>query len=224
MLGDIEGRFRELGGRFVTPATDIAAAAQRIRALVFDWDGVFNAGVKGVGGSGFSEADSMGTNMLRFALWRRLGAQPVCAIVSGADNPAAREFAKRERFHAVYSGMRNKSAAFSAFTAAYAIQPAEVAFVFDDINDLGVARACGLRILVRRDASPLFLDHAVATRACDYVTAHESGRYAVREACELLCGLLDQFEAVIVARSRVEPEYEAYFSERQQIVTESRDE
>lgn len=224
MLGDIERRFSELGGRFVTPAAQIAAAARGIRALVFDWDGVFNSGEKKAGGSGFSEADSMGTNMLRFALWRRLGTQPVCAIVSGADNPAAREFAKRERFHAVYSGKRNKSVAFAAFTATHALEPSEVAFVFDDINDLAMARACGLRVLVRREASPLFLDHAVENGACDYVTAQESGRYAVREACELVCGLLDQFEAVVVARSRMEPDYEAYFSERQQIVTESHDE
>jgi 3-deoxy-D-manno-octulosonate 8-phosphate phosphatase (KDO 8-P phosphatase) len=224
MLADIERRFRELGGRFVTPAAKVAAAAENIRALVFDWDGVFNTGVKGSGDSGFSEADSMGTNMLRFALWRRHGVQPICAVLSGADNPAAREFAKREHFHAVYSGMRNKSAAFSAFTAANELGASAVAFVFDDINDLAVARDCGLRILVRRDASPLFLDYVVASGACDYVTARESGRYAVRETCELLIGVLDQFEAVVAARSHMQSEYETYFSERQQIVTEAHDE
>ena len=98
MSADLERRFRELGGHFVTPPSEIAAKLDGIRALVFDWDGVFNAGRKGGGlASGFSEPDSMGTNMLRFALWRKRSAQPTCAVLSGADNPAAREFAQRER-------------------------------------------------------------------------------------------------------------------------------
>jgi 3-deoxy-D-manno-octulosonate 8-phosphate phosphatase (KDO 8-P phosphatase) len=223
MLSDTERRFRELGGRFVTPAAQIAANLRGLRALVFDWDGVFNSGVKGAGASGFSEPDSMGTNMLRFALWRERGTQPVCAVVSGADNPAAREFAKREHFHDVYCGIRDKSLAFASFVKTHDIRSSAVAYVFDDINDLAVARACGLRILVRRDASPLFLDHVARHGLCDYITAHESGRYAVREACELLIGLLEQYEAVVTARSNVDPHYEAYFAERQRLATEIHD-
>jgi 3-deoxy-D-manno-octulosonate 8-phosphate phosphatase (KDO 8-P phosphatase) len=221
MPADIERSFLELGGRFVTPAVRVAAKLEAIRALVFDWDGVFNSGAKGMGGSGFTEPDSMGTNMLRFALWRRRGMQPICAILSGADNPTAREFAEREHFHDVYSGMRDKSAAFAALMARHNLAPTEIAFVFDDINDLAVARASGLRILVRRDASPLLLDHVAENGLCDYVTGHEGGRYPVREACELLIGLLGQFEAVVTARSSVDAQYQSYFSQRQQISTES---
>lgn len=224
MSADLERRFRELGGRFVTPAAAIAEKLRGIRALLFDWDGVFNAGAKGGGvASGFSEPDSMGTNMLRYALWRVQGAQPVCAILSGADNAAAREFAQREHFQDVYCGMRDKLRAFEDFTERHGLRTSEIAYVFDDINDAAIARRCGLRALVRREASPLFLDHVVAHGLCDYVTAHEAARHAVREICELWIGSFDLYATVVAARSTGEPDYEAYFAERQRIVTERHD-
>lgn len=223
MQPDLERRFRELGGRFVTPLAQMKERLDSVRALVFDWDGVFNPGFKGAGVAGFSEPDSMGTNMLRFALWLAGREQPLCAIVSGADNPAAREFAKREHFHAAYCGFRDKSRALRAFADTRGLAPAEIAYVFDDINDLTIARASGLRILIRRDASPLFVDHVARHGLCDYVTAREAGQHAVREACELLIGLLDRYETVVTARSNVDPQYEAYFAARQSIEIELHD-
>ena len=102
-------RFRELGGTFLTDAAELSKRLEAVRALVFDWDGVFNLGAKGEGASsGFSEADSMGTNMLRYGLWRRDGALPITAIVTGVDNSTAESFAKREHFHAIYRGVANK--------------------------------------------------------------------------------------------------------------------
>ena len=223
MQSDLERRFRELGGRFVIPAERMAARLAKIRGLVFDWDGVFNAGVKGTQVSGFSEPDSMGTNMLRFAMWLEQEKLPFCAIVSGADNPAAREFAKRECFNDVFCGIRDKSRAFAAFAKAHGLKRSELAYVFDDINDLGIAETCGLRVLVRRDASPLFTEYATRHALCDYVTGRESGDYAVREVCELMIGLLDRYETVVAARSAVDARYETYFADRQAIATECHD-
>lgn len=224
MAADLERRFGGLGGHFVVPADDIASRLRRTRALVFDWDGVFNAGVKGGGAaSGFSEPDSMGTNMLRFALWRERGVQPICALVSGADNPGAREFANREHFHDAFCGIRDKSAAFATLLGAHRLSFDEVAYVFDDINDLGVARSCGLRVLVRREASPLLADHVVERALCEYVTGREASQYAVREVCELLIGTLDQYDAVVTARSAVDADYARFFAERQRIATEIHD-
>ena len=103
---EIERRFQGLGGVFLTPAAAMAARLPVIRALLYDWDGVFNIGMKGESiRSSFSEPDSMGSNMLRYALWRAQGRMPVCAIISGEYNPTARQFAMREHFHEVYTGM-----------------------------------------------------------------------------------------------------------------------
>ena len=64
---DVELIFSEIGGTFLSNALDISAKLKTIKAFVFDWDGVFNNAVKNENkSSNFNEADSMGTNLLRF--------------------------------------------------------------------------------------------------------------------------------------------------------------
>jgi 3-deoxy-D-manno-octulosonate 8-phosphate phosphatase (KDO 8-P phosphatase) len=204
----------------VTKPAVIAKRAERVRALVFDWDGVFHDGRKGSGGAGnFLEADSMGVNMLRYGLWRRDGGLPVAAIISGRDDPAAAEFAEREHLHAVYAGMEDKSVALRHLGAAHGFSPDETAVVFDDINDLGMARAASLRFLVRRAADPLFRRYVVKAGLCDYVTGQEAGRCAVREVAELLLGLMEAFEAVVRSRVDYDASYRDYLAQRQACAT-----
>jgi 3-deoxy-D-manno-octulosonate 8-phosphate phosphatase (KDO 8-P phosphatase) len=217
----LEHRFRQLGGVFLTPPSLIASRLRRVRVIVFDWDGVFNAGVKGNDvESTFSEPDSMGTNLLRFALWRVRKEMPICAIISGENNETARRFAVREHFHEVMTGVKNKSSAFDAFCNTHRVAPDEVAFVFDDVNDLGAAANCGVRILVRRDASPLLQDFVALNSLSDYITAKEVGAHPVRETAELLMGLLNCYDVAVAARMSSDASYDAYFAERQSIHTE----
>lgn len=210
--------FERQGAVFVTPADVLAVKLARIRALVFDWDGVFNRGEKdSASSSGFSEADSMGVNMLRFGLWLRDRKLPVAAIVTGEVNPSSELFAARERFHCLLQGVRDKRDAVAAIRAEHALTGSEIACVFDDINDLSMAESCGVRILVRRDASVMLRARLVQSRACDYITASSSGDNAVREAAELLLGLLGLFDAAVDARQANDERYRAYFSARQKI-------
>jgi 3-deoxy-D-manno-octulosonate 8-phosphate phosphatase (KDO 8-P phosphatase) len=191
-----------------------------IRGFVSDWDGVFNQGAKGEGAeSTYSEPDSMGTNLLRYALWRQNGALPIAALITGEDNPAARGFAQREHFQAVYNGARNKTAAIEALCAAHNLSSEELVCVFDDVNDLGMSFGCGIRVLVRRDASPLLHDYVTRQHLCDYITAHSPERNAVREVCELLLGLLGSFDAVVASRVAWDDEYARYFAARQAVTT-----
>jgi len=214
--------FQRQGATFIQSPDALASRLSLIRALIFDWDGVFNRGEKAVGSaSGFSEADSMGINMLRYALWRRDGRLPVIGIISGEKNAAAEQFAQREHFDALYLGIRDKRRAMEAFCERYALQPGAVACIFDDINDIEMARDCGLRILVRRDASPLLRAHLEHSGRCDYVTACESGRYAVREATELLLGLTGSFEEVVSSRCAYDDSYRSYLAVRQSISLET---
>jgi len=144
-LPGLAEKFNAAGGRFVTPVEEVARRVGQCQAIVFDWDGVFNAGRKGhASASGFSEADSMGTNMLRYGLWRKLGRLPFAAIISGENNQSAIAFAEREHFDAAYTGMRNKKQVIEHVCAQHELQPEQIACVFDDINDLPMARMCGL--------------------------------------------------------------------------------
>jgi 3-deoxy-D-manno-octulosonate 8-phosphate phosphatase (KDO 8-P phosphatase) len=218
---ELENRFSKLGGTFVTPVDELARRVRAARGFVSDWDGVFNAGSKGEGAeSTYSEPDSMGTNLLRYALWRAHGALPVAALVTGADNPSARGFALREHFHAVYYGARTKTRAIEHLCKANGLSSENLVCMFDDVNDLGMAFACGVRIFVQRSASPLLRDYVLRQGFCDYITAHSPERYAVREACELLLGLLGSFDVALASRVAWDREYDAYFKARQAHATE----
>ena len=213
-------KFSAVGGSFVTPVEELLQKLQECRAIVFDWDGVFNAGRKGqAASSGFSEADSMGTNMLRYGLWRKLGQLPYTAIISGENNENAIAFAEREHLTAVYTGIRKKQDVIAHLTAESDLQPQQIACVYDDINDLPMAAVCGLRFMVRREASPMFGDYVERHGLCDYVTGERSGGNPVREICELLLGLMAAYDDVVASRVASDERYENYLATRQSVLT-----
>lgn len=191
-----------------------------MKAYLFDWDGVFNNGVKTEqGGSPFSEVDAMGTNMLRFGHWLKNEKLPTVGIITGEDNPSALYLAEREHFHSVYFKSKNKLIAFDHFLKANQLQPHEVAFVFDDVLDLGVAEKCGLRILVRHRAAPMFLNYSIKNEIVDYITANDD--HGVRETCELILSTMDVYDQAIHYRSHFHENYKNYLTIRQSVETKS---
>src|SRR5579862_3149987 len=144
MNDDISQIAQMFRGRFLESPESLRQKVIRIRAIVFDWDGVFNGGIKDESGSStFSEIDAMGTNLLRFSHFIATNQSLFTAIISGEKNPLAFKFAKREHFHEVYFKIRHKSEAVLHFCRRNEIDPQEVAFVFDDVLDFSAARICG---------------------------------------------------------------------------------
>lgn len=219
-IAEVESLFSGLGASFFLPIEELQRRLKGVRAFVFDWDGVFNRGEKGEGSaSTFSEPDSMGTNLLRYAYWRARGELPVCAVVSGAHNLTARSFAQREHFNAAYCGFRDKATAFQSLEMTHSLKHEEIAYVFDDANDFSAAQDCALRFLVRRDASPLLREYAVTAGLVDYVTAARSGEYPVREVAELLIAALGGYPDAYSSRHHYDLQYQEYFSARQSVET-----
>ncbi len=217
-LENTEIIFTELGGTFCRPFAEFKDKLSKIKAYVFDWDGVFNDGVKTAqGGSPFSEIDAMGTNILRFGHWLKTNALPIVAIITGEDNPSAQYLAEREHFHAVYFKSINKFIPFEHFLKTNALQPHEVAFVYDDVLDLGVAEKCGVRLLVKHRATPLFQNYSIKNEIAEYITANDG--HAVREVCELLLGTFEKYDEAVHKRSHFDETYQRYLSERSQIQT-----
>ncbi|MCP4213035.1 MAG: HAD hydrolase family protein [bacterium] len=211
--------FKHQGGELYIPVSALQEKVLRARAFVFDWDGVFNAGLKSKNGSGtFSEADSMGVNMLRYGCWRKNGEQPFMAIISGESDKTASLFAEREHFNAAYTGIANKKDALDALCQSADIKPEQVVCVFDDINDIPMAKHCGLRIQIRRKSSPMFIKYA-AGRYSDYLTASQGGEHAVREFCELFMAAAGSFADTIDSRIAFDDEYKAYWEKRNTIKT-----
>lgn len=214
--------FVELGTEFLLPAEELVAQLGRIRAVLFDWDGVFNDGWKDLeGGSPFSEVGSMGVNMLRFGLWLGNGERlPNAAIITGQHNPHAERFAQREKLHGLYMGYVDKREAFDAFLRKHGLKDEEVAFFFDDAIDLAVADRCGLRILMRGPASEFFVKHAVGRGSVDIITALSGGQNGLREATDALLTLMGRYGEVIDHRAAYSETYQRYLRQRQAVEPE----
>jgi 3-deoxy-D-manno-octulosonate 8-phosphate phosphatase (KDO 8-P phosphatase) len=217
-MQDIIRKFSELGGSFVTEPEDLRKKINGIKAFIFDWDGVFNNGQKIVGsGSPFSEVDSMGTNLLRFSHYLKTGQLPLSAIISGEKNDSAISFSERECFHYSFFKTPHKIEALEFICKKEGLHPSEVAYVFDDVLDLSIAKVCGLRVLIRHKSNVLFEDYCRKHHLADYITASDGNTYAVRETCELLMGLNENFDDSISNRAEYTKIYSDYLVLRKAI-------
>lgn len=217
---NITEHFMSLGGKFISNPELISEKLSSVKAFIFDWDGVFNNGEKQTNGSSnFSEIDSMGTNLLRFSYFLKNKKLPLTAIISGEKNETAFYFCERECFNYSFFRIPNKTDALKFICEKENIQPHEVAYFFDDVLDLSIAKICGVRVLVNRKANSLFLNFCIDNQLVDYLTAAESGNYAVREATELLIALNENFDSVINNRIDYTPDYASYIQNRRQVKT-----
>ena len=220
-LKHLEQIFADAGGTFSLPISEIQTKLESVTAFIFDWDGVFNDGRKGAdSSSGFTETDSMGVNLLRFSYWKDRATLPFTAILSGEENPDAKKLAQREHFHALFQKVKDKSEIFSLLKKDYQIEPKNIAYFFDDVLDLAVAEQCGVRICIRTDASLLLHHYIMEHSLCDYRTVLSGANNGVREASELLIGLIGNYDTILKERINYSEIYQKYFSERQKIKTE----
>jgi len=218
-MTEIENLYAVLGGRFITPESEIRRKLHDIKVFLLDWDGVFNNGEKSIhsNGSSFSEVDSMGLNLLRFSWFLKHGDLPVTGIISGERNANAFHFSERECLHYSFYKIPHKHLALDYICNEGGFKPHEVAYFFDDVLDLSIAERCGVRVLVNQKCNPQFTSWCIKHQLVDYLTASPGGSGAVRESTELLIGLQDNFEAVIENRMHNSPRYQEYITRRKAI-------
>lgn len=209
-----EDIFTENGGKFITPPSQLVSKLQNCKAILLDWDGVFNSGEKGGLPSSFNEVDSMGINMLRFGYFMLLGKIPYTAIVTGETNQAGFKWAKRELFDNVFYQVKNKVDLIPVLKQQHGIEPDEILFVFDDILDLSLAEMCGARFLVNRKANPLFNAYCIKNNLCDYLTYSSGRENAIREVCEVALDGLGMFESTMEERISFHGPYKNFLTEK----------
>lgn len=151
--------------------------AGSMHALVMDVDGVLTDGALWMDEEGrhmkrFSIRDGMGLKLLLHAGIR-------LAIISGHASPATLRRFQGLGIDHVLTGVEDKGAAFDAFSAESGIEPARIAAIGDDLNDLPMLRRAGFAVTVP-DAPEEVL------RAADHVTEARGGHGAVRELAEHL--------------------------------------
>jgi len=202
-------------GKFVTSETDLATRLSKVKAFIFDWDGVFNNGFKtGQAGSGFSEIDSMGTNLLRFSHFLKTKHLPFTAIISGEKNESAQFFATREHFNLSFYKIAHKIDALNYICDHKGIKPEEVVYFFDDVLDLSIANVCGLRIMIAKQATTLFTEYCIKNNLVDYISANHGGEHGVRESCEMLMTVNGNFNDVLKMRTELSEVYKDYIRQR----------
>jgi len=209
-------------GEFVEDKNVIATKLKNVKALIFDWDGVFHNGYKKSNKeSSFSEADSMGINMLRFSYFLKDNMIPYTAIITGENNETASYFAEREHFDQIFLKVKNKIEILDWLTLRKGFKHDEVLFVFDDILDVSIAKVCGLRFMVNRRASFMFTSYCKKNKLCDYITKNTADNHAIREISELAISLMGDYDHVIEKRINYDKDYLNYLEIRNSQTTKS---
>lgn len=166
------------GHEIDTVAEQLSAEHLRpVSFVVFDFDGVFTDNRVLVAEDGresvfCSRADGLGLQALS-----RVGVG--CLVLSTETNPVVSARAAKLRLECVQGLGDSKWAALRAILGERRLDPATVAYVGNDINDLDCLRNVGVSICVA-DAYP------AALAAARYRTERPGGRGAVREVCDLI--------------------------------------
>ncbi len=164
---------------------DILHRAAQIRLVIFDVDGVLTDGRLYLADDGnefkaFHSRDGHGMKMLQ-------NQGVAVAIISGRRSLAVERRMADLGIDYVYMGVQDKLVAFQDLLQHQGLDPAQVAYVGDDVIDLPVMSRVGLAIAVQ-DADPFVRRHA------HWQTPSAGGRGAAREVCELLLEALGRLE------------------------------
>lgn len=220
----IQKEFKKIiQGKLISSSETFTIKLKKVRALVFDWDGIFNNGAKGQIPSTFNEIDSMGINMLRFGYYLLHQHNPITVIVTGERNETAIRWAEREHFHSVYLKVKNKVDILDLMVKENGIHRDEILFVYDDIHDLSLAMECGAKFLVRNKGARSFSRYCQKMNYCDYVTKNSGGDHALREISETVLNALDLFEKTIKHRIEFKGIYYDYWQIRNGVKTNTRE-
>ncbi len=150
---------------------------RRIDLVAMDFDGVLTDGTFWWGPGGEEWKRLAFRDVMGIARGTRAGL--VFAIVSGEDSPLVDRYAAKLGIAHVVKGCKDKRAALEGVAAAAGLTLDRVAFVGDDVNDLGALAIAGLSA-APEDA------HADVRTAVDRVLAFPGGHGAVRALVDQL--------------------------------------
>jgi 3-deoxy-D-manno-octulosonate 8-phosphate phosphatase (KDO 8-P phosphatase) len=157
--------------------TTSTESASRIRLLILDVDGVLTDGGLQFDNRGeeyktFNSLDGHGIRML-------LDSAIEVAIITGRKSEIVGHRMSDLGVKHIYQGCRDKLTAFESLLQAIDLEPAQVAYVGDDLPDLPIMQRVGFAIAVSNA-------HAFVKQNCDWVTTLSGGRGAVREVTDFI--------------------------------------
>lgn len=184
MLFDVDGVMTD-GTIFLFPAPGGASShsTSERREQFADKGGFGIASSSVIEAKGFNAHDGTGFSLLR------LGGMKAGIITKRISETVALR-ARDLKIEIVYQGQQDKAAALYEILGQSGLMAEEVCYVGDDVIDLPVMRLCGLAIAVKNSRPEVL-------REAHYVTEHEGGKGAVRDAIEYVLREQGQLERVI---------------------------
>lgn len=158
-------------------ATSASDDARQVRLLIVDIDGVLTDGGLTFDNRGeeyktFNSLDGHGIRML-------LDCGIEVAVITGRNSDIVNHRMGELGVKHIYQGHRDKLMAFEKLLQATGFEPAQVAYVGDDLPDLPIMQRVGLAIAVNNA-------HNFVKQHCDWVTEATGGNGAVREVCDFI--------------------------------------
>jgi len=155
----------------------IAKKLEHIKLLLLDVDGVLTDGRiiyndNGMQTKEFNARDGLGIKLL-------LKAGIPVAIVTGRCSKALQHRCNNLGITDIYDGITDKRGLLEDIQKRFNLTADRIAFVGDDLPDLGLMARVGLAIAVA-DA------HARVRQKADWITSAQGGDGAVREICEAI--------------------------------------
>jgi 3-deoxy-D-manno-octulosonate 8-phosphate phosphatase (KDO 8-P phosphatase) len=174
ILPDILGTIQHLSPE------KFARRARRIRLVLADNDGVLTDtgvyyGPDGEAVKRYSIRDGMGMERLRV-----LGVES--GIITGEKSLSVKRRAEKLKLKHLYLGVKDKSAALARIRQETGYSNDEIAFIGDDVNDLGIMDIVGEHGLMAAPADAMPQVRAIA----HYICSWRGGNGAFRDFAEAL--------------------------------------
>jgi 3-deoxy-D-manno-octulosonate 8-phosphate phosphatase (KDO 8-P phosphatase) len=155
----------------------LSNSARQVRLLILDVDGVLTDGDLQFDNRGeeYKTFNSLDGHGIRMMLDCGIG----IAVITGRKSAIVDHRMGELGVKHIYQGCRDKLAAFSELLRTTGLEPAQVAYVGDDLPDLPIMHRVGLSIAVQNA-------HAFVKQHCDWVTSTAGGSGAVREITDFI--------------------------------------
>lgn len=152
-----------------------------IKLLVMDVDGTLTDGriyidTQGEAMKAFDVKDGYAIAHILPAV----GVIPV--IITGRNSQIVEQRAEELKIRELYQGISDKLVQLKQIAAKYKVQPEEIAYIGDDLNDLECIRYCGMTACPQDAVDEV-------KQEVDYICGHAGGRGAVREFVSIIGGI-----------------------------------
>lgn len=172
----------------VTIPAHILEKAKKIKAIVFDVDGVLTDGRiiynnDGMESKEFNVKDGQIIQHLKLH-------EILTGVITGRDSQVVRNRCNELKIDFHYHGVKRKGEKFEDVLMEFGLEREEVAFIGDDINDLPILTQCGLA------ATPAD-GHYKVKEQVDLILQAKGGEGALRELADLVLDSQGFYELII---------------------------